>query len=111
MDMGTEYRSIILCEDEEQVDIALASKEAKQVIDRHTSLRQTRFYRRKQVVKLAGREAENITAVSVYCSSMSCTHVLDAMLCVGRLEMKRRLRLLLLLLLFVGCCCSCYDFR
>lgn len=33
MDMGTEYRSIILCEDEEQVDIALASKEAKQVGD------------------------------------------------------------------------------
>lgn len=32
--MGTEYRSIILCEDEEQLDIALASREAKQVSDR-----------------------------------------------------------------------------
>ncbi|CAM9932951.1 unnamed protein product, partial [Hapterophycus canaliculatus] len=28
MDMGTEYRSIILCEDEKQLDIALASMEA-----------------------------------------------------------------------------------
>ncbi len=34
MDMGTEYRSIILCEDEKQLDIALASREAKQVRDR-----------------------------------------------------------------------------
>lgn len=31
--MGTEYRSIILCEDEEQLDLAVASKEAKQVTD------------------------------------------------------------------------------
>eukprot|EP00903_Cladosiphon_okamuranus_P005631 g5598.t1 len=30
LDMGTEYRSIILCEDKEQLDIAVASKEAKQ---------------------------------------------------------------------------------
>ena len=34
MDMGTEYRSIVLCEDKEQLDIALASKEAKQVNDK-----------------------------------------------------------------------------
>lgn len=33
MDIGTEYRSIILCEDEEQLDMALASREAKQVFD------------------------------------------------------------------------------
>ena len=32
MDMGTEYRSIILCEDKGQLDVAVASKEAKQVI-------------------------------------------------------------------------------
>ena len=31
LDMGTEYRSIILCEDEEQLEAARASKEAKQV--------------------------------------------------------------------------------
>lgn len=31
MDMGTEYRSIILCGDEEQLELARASKEAKQV--------------------------------------------------------------------------------
>ncbi|CAN0490904.1 unnamed protein product [Ectocarpus sp. 8 AP-2014] len=30
MDIGTEYRSIILCEDEEQLDMAVASREAKQ---------------------------------------------------------------------------------
>ncbi|CAM9865585.1 unnamed protein product [Scytosiphon promiscuus] len=30
MDMGTEYRSIILCEDEEQLDIAQASRDAQQ---------------------------------------------------------------------------------
>ena len=37
LDMGTEYRSIILCEDKEQLDIAVASKEAKQVIASHTA--------------------------------------------------------------------------
>lgn len=31
MDMGTEYRSIVLCEDEEQLQVARASKEAQQV--------------------------------------------------------------------------------
>lgn len=31
LDMGTEYRSIILCEDEEQLEVARASKEARQV--------------------------------------------------------------------------------
>ncbi|CAM9449932.1 unnamed protein product [Ectocarpus sp. 4 AP-2014] len=30
MDIGTEYRSIILCEDEEQLDMAVTSREAKQ---------------------------------------------------------------------------------
>lgn len=33
MDIGTEYRSIILCEDEEQLDMAIASREAKQVFN------------------------------------------------------------------------------
>ncbi|CAM9574358.1 unnamed protein product [Pylaiella littoralis] len=30
LDMGTEYRSVILCEDEKQLDIAIASRDAKQ---------------------------------------------------------------------------------
>lgn len=33
MDVGTEYRSIILCEDEEQLQIARKSKEAHQVLE------------------------------------------------------------------------------
>lgn len=31
LDVGSEYRSIILCEDEEQLRLAQASKEAQQV--------------------------------------------------------------------------------
>lgn len=46
LDMGTEYRSIILCEDEKQLDIAIASRDAKQVIDTRMlrfTLRNMRF--------------------------------------------------------------------
>lgn len=32
MDVGTEYRSIILCEDEEQLQVAREAKEAHQVL-------------------------------------------------------------------------------
>lgn len=35
--MGTEYRSIILCEDEEQLDIAQASRDAQQVNSIHVA--------------------------------------------------------------------------
>lgn len=58
MDMGTEYRSIVLCEDEEQLQVARASKEAQQEkINKEALLG-------KVLASVTGKKGENIVDIT-----------------------------------------------